>query len=272
MKYILMKIKKTNLVQGLLFNLLLLWLLSGSAGLLQAQIPNPSSPPRLVNDFANILSNNERDDLERQLVHYDDSTSTQIVIVTVRELGNYDISEFSYELGDQWGVGQAGEDNGLVITISDQDRQVFIATGWGIEGYITDVQARRIIDQFMIPHFRQGDYYNGLKEGSRVISEILAGTFDAREREREGEGIPVGAIILLFIVAMFIIFALGGGRGGGGGQINRRGWDGPIIIGGGFGRGGFGGGGFGSGGGFGGGGFGGFGGGGFGGGGAGGSW
>src|SRR5690606_26842183 len=128
MKFILMRIEKINLVPGLLLNLLMLLILSGSAGLMQAQIPDPSDPPRLVNDFANILSSNERENLEQQLVHYDDSTSTQIVVVTVRELGNYDISEFSYELGDQWGVGQAGEDNGCLISIYDKDRQVFISS------------------------------------------------------------------------------------------------------------------------------------------------
>lgn len=229
-----------------------------------AQIPDPSNPPKLVNDYANLLSPSEEQNLEHQLVSYDDSTSTQIVIVTVRQLGNYDISEFSYELGDKWGVGQDGKDNGIVITLSEQDRKVFIATGWGIEGYLTDVEARRIIDQYMIPNFRQGNYYMGFKEGSRVISEILSGVFDADKLKKEQNDSPSGSIILLIIIIIIIVTAFRG-HGGGGGNINRRGWGGPIIIGGG----GFSGGG----GGFsGGGGFGGFGGGGFGGGGAGGSW
>src|SRR5690554_3611787 len=224
MKFILMRVKRKDFpgVMRMVW-IALIWI--GLVGIAGAQIPDPPNPPRLVNDFANLLSSSQRADLESQLVAYDDSTSSQIVVVTVRELGNYDISEFSYELGDQWGVGQSGDDNGIVITISDRDRQVFIATGWGIEGYITDVQARRIIDRYMIPYFRQGDYYGGLKEGSRVISEILAGTFDLRERETQSEGLPIGSIILLFIVIMIIIFAFGGGRGGGG-QINRRGWQG----------------------------------------------
>src|SRR5690606_40125263 len=96
MKFILMRIEKTNLVPGLLLNLLILLILSGSAALMQAQIPDPSDPPRLVNDFANILSSNEREYLEQQLVHYDDSTSTQIVVFTFLELGYYEISDFCY--------------------------------------------------------------------------------------------------------------------------------------------------------------------------------
>ncbi len=269
MKYILMRVEWRYLRFWIrsLVAATLLW--AGLIGDAVSQIPDPPNPPRLVNDYARLLSDAQRSDLERQLVAYDDSTSSQIVVVTVRELGDYEIAEFSYGLGEKWGVGQQGRDNGIVITISDRDRQVFIATGWGIEGYITDVQARRIIDRYMIPHFRNGDYYTGLKEGTRVISEILAGNFDAIERSSSEEGFPIGSIIMLIIIIVIIVVAFGGGSGGGGGQINRRGWHGPIIIGGG----GFGGsgGGFG-GGGFGGGGFGGFGGGGFGGGGAGGSW
>ncbi len=271
MNYILMKIKAGKRLTWASLFVVIAMFVGVSFQHLGAQIPEPPDPPRLVNDFANLLSSGERERLERQLVSYDDSTSTQIVIVTVRQLGDWDISEFSYELGDQWGVGQAGEDNGIVITLSEQDRQVFIATGWGIEGYITDVEARRIIDRYMIPHFRQGDYYGGFAEGSRVISELLSGAFDATQLERREEGFPWEAILTLIIIIVVILLVFGGNDGKGG-QINRRGWRGPIIIGGGFGQGGgFGGGGFG-GGGFGGGGFGGFGGGGFGGGGAGGGW
>lgn len=263
MRYILTKISPCGKERLLKSVLLFLFVISVSFSSGWAQIPDPPDPPRLVNDYANLLSPSEEKNLEHQLVLYNDSTSTQIVIVTVRELGNYDISEFSYELGDKWGVGQDGKDNGIVITLSEQDRKVFIATGWGIEGYLTDVEARRIIDQYMIPNFRQGNYYMGFKEGSRVISEILTGVFDAEKLKKERKGFPTGSIILLIIIIVIILNAFRGG--GGGGHINRRGWGGPIIIGGG----GFSGGG----GGFsGGGGFGGFGGGGFGGGGAGGSW
>lgn len=265
MRFSLMRIDNKRKKWTQLMFLVCIMCLGSSILPLRAQIPEPPDPPRLVNDFAGILSPSEQQDLENRLVALDDSTSTQVVIVVVRKLREYDISEFSYELGDKWGVGQQGKDNGIVITLSEQDRQVFIATGWGIEGYITDVEARRIIDTYMVPYFRQGNYYKGLQEGTRVITEILAGTFDPEEIERQADGIPMGSIIMLIIIVV-IIMTVFRNRGGGGGQINRRGWSGPIIIGqgGGFGS---------SGGGFsGGGGFGGFGGGGFGGGGAGGSW
>lgn len=229
-----------------------------------AQIPPPPTPPKLVNDFEDILTDAEEANLERKLVSYNDSTSTQIVVVTSSDLGGYDISQFAIEIGDQWGVGQGGKDNGLVIAISDANRKTFIATGWGLEGSITDVTAKRIIDQFLIPHFRNGDYYSGINEGINVIVQILSGEFDQEKLNQRNEGLPIGTIIFLIILVVIIFSTFGGGSNGG--HLNRRGWSGPIIIGGG-------GGGFGSsGGGFGGGGFGGFGGGGFGGGGAGGGW
>lgn len=266
MRYILMKINGLTFFRTVAVFLVMFMGVTFWSASLEAQIPDPPNPPRLVNDYAKVLSDQQRMDLEKDLVFYNDSTSTQIVIVTVRQLGNYDISEFSYELGDKWGVGQAGKDNGIVITLSEEDRKVFIATGWGIEGNITDVEARRIIDQYMIPYFRKGDYYMGFKDGVRVVVELLSGAFDAEKLKRETEGFPLGNIFLLIIIIIIIVLAFGNNDGNGG-QINRRGWSGPIIIGG---SGGFGGrGGFSGGGGFGGGGFGG---GGFGGGGAGGSW
>lgn len=264
-KMTLIPIKSWSL-KWVIFGFLLLGLLANHS--LSAQIPKPSNPPRLVNDFEGLLNAGQRQQLEQKLVRYNDTTSTQILIVTSSDLGGYDVSEFAIEIGDQWGVGRDGKDNGLVIVVSDRQRKVFIATGWGLEGSITDVTAKRIVDQKMIPYFRNGDYYSGLQAATDVIIQILAGEFDGEALQREPEGIPIGTIIIIVIIIFIILSSMGGDNRGG--NINRRGWSGPIIIGngGGFGGGGFGG----SGGGFGGGGFGGFGGGGFGGGGAGGSW
>src|SRR5690554_1696076 len=97
MKFILMKGNRIHF-SGVLRLVWLVLISSAFTVLAGAQIPDPQNPPRLVNDFAGLLTETERSGLERQLIAYDDSTSTQIVVVTVRELGNYDISEFSYEL------------------------------------------------------------------------------------------------------------------------------------------------------------------------------
>ena len=242
-------------------------------------LPKPN-PPRLVNDAAQLLTPDQIASLEAKLVAYDDTTSNQIAVVLVKTLNGLEPNDYATQLGREWGVGGKEFNNGLVILIStgndgQEKRKVYIATGYGLEGAIPDIIAKRIVDREMIPNLQAGNYYRALDEATDALIKAAAGEYKAPEGYRnrgEGEGgIPVGLII--FIIIMVIIFASRGGGGrGGGGMLSRRGYRGwnsgpPIFFPGGFGGGG--GGGFGGGGG---GGFGGFGGGGFGGGGAGGNW
>jgi uncharacterized protein len=242
-------------------------------------LPKPN-PPRLVNDAAQLLTPDQIASLEAKLVAYDDTTSNQIAVVLVKTLNGLEPNDYATELGRLWGVGGKEFNNGIVILIStgndgQEKRKVYIATGYGMEGAIPDIIAKRIVDREMIPNLQAGNYYRALDEATDALIKAAAGEYKAPEGYRnrgEGEGgIPLGLII--FIIIMVIIFASRGGGGrGGGGMLSRRGYRGwnsgpPIFFPGGFGGGG--GGGFGGGGG---GGFGGFGGGGFGGGGAGGDW
>ncbi|WP_289623301.1 TPM domain-containing protein [Flavihumibacter fluminis] len=242
-------------------------------------LPKPN-PPRLVNDAAQLLTPDQIASLEAKLVAYDDTTSNQIAVVLVKTLNGLEPNDYATQLGREWGVGGKEFNNGLVILIStgndgQEKRKVYIATGYGLEGAIPDIIAKRIVDREMIPNLQAGNYYRALDEATDALIKAAAGEYKAPEGYRnrgEGEGgIPLGLII--FIIIMVIIFASRGGGGrGGGGMLSRRGYRGwnsgpPIFFPGGFGGGG--GGGFGGGGG---GGFGGFGGGGFGGGGAGGDW
>lgn len=245
---------------------------------LNAQIPDRPSPPRLVNDFSGILTSEEVNTLEMNLVEFARQTSTQIVVVTVDDLQGFDPGDFAFRLGEKWGVGQQGKDNGIVILLKpktgNQRGQVFIATGYGLEGVLPDAIVNGdIIDTEMIPHFRDENYFQGLASGVSVIMDITRGEYTAeyyRENvARSGGGVFPG---ILFFLILFVILPVLRGR--------RRGVYSPgknlplwvalgLMAGGGGRRGSFGD--FSSGGGnFGG--FGGFGGGSFGGGGAGGSW
>lgn len=249
--------------------LLALILLVPALSLAQDLPPRPS-PPRLVNDLADLLSPEEEAALERKLVAYDDSTSTQFLIITLPDLGGWDIAEFSFAIGDAWGVGQEKIDNGLVITVSRDDRKVFMATGRGLEGPLPDVLCKRIVDQIMVPAFREGGFHAGIDRAVDAAILTIGGEF-VQELQDDGGGgpLPIGPIIILILVIAIIIAISAKNSGGGHGQIGRGGWGGgPVIWGGGH-WGSSGGGGFGGGGG---GGFGGFGGGSFGGGGAGGGW
>jgi uncharacterized protein len=234
-------------------------------------LPNRPSPPRLVNDLAGLLTSEQVSALEKKVVAYDDSTSSQIAIVIVEDLGGYDANEYATYLGRKWGVGGSEFNNGIVILIStgggEGNRDAYIAVGYGLEGAIPDITAKAIVDNEIIANFKERNYYRGLDEAVNAIIKAAAGEYKATAKRKKGPGI--GAIIF-FIIIFFSILGAIGRRGGGGGMVSRRGWGGfgaGWIIGsmmsGGRGGGGWSGGG---------GGFGGFGGGSFGGGGAGGKW
>ncbi len=231
--------------------------------------PRPDGP---VLDQGDLLSPTDERRLARKLTAYTDTTSTALVVVTVPSLDGAPISDYAVVLGREWGIGQEGKDNGVVVLVSKGDRKVFIATGYGLEGAIPDAIANRIVDGIITPAFREGQFYTGLDRGTDAIIQAAAGEFTA-EASRSTDSGDSGFPALGFILLIILYFVFSSVRRGGPGQSGRkkkhhtRHGDFPIIFWGGGGHHG-GGGGFGGGGG----GFGGFGGGSFGGGGAGGSW
>lgn len=244
----------------------LLPLLLFSALLFGQRFPERPSPPQLVNDFADILSDQEEAQLEQKLVNYSDTTSTEITVVTIQSLGGEDPNLYAAELGTAWGVGRGDKDNGLVFLVSSGDREMAIQNGYGLEAVLTDALTKRIIEQYVLPEFREEDYYAGIDSGTDQIFKLLAGKFEGKGN-REGSrnrGLPIIGMLVIMAIVFFVVRKKGGGGHGG---YHRRGggvWIGGMAGGLGGSSGGFGGGG--------GGGFGGFGGGSFGGGGASGSW
>lgn len=258
-------------MRRLLFSVLL-----GLSIFAQAQIPSAPVTPDAVHDFAGLFTPSQRNELNDRLIAFSDTTSNRIVVVTVLDLGGMDASEFSFALGEKWGIGDSKFNNGVVILVKpkteDSYGEVFIAVGYGLEGVIPDAVASQIVNREMIPNFQQGDVYAGVKAAVDVILPLVAGEYTAQEYEESGEG-GLGAAIVVIVVFCLILYFLSK-KGKGSGHSGTRTGSGPTIIttprhsSGGFG-GGFGGGSFGGGGG----GFkGGFGGGSFGGGGAGGRW
>lgn len=247
---------------------LLFWCLMGTVLANAQTLPEPPNPPRLVNDLAGTMNQMEVNQLESMLVAYDDSTSTQITVVTIPSLEGYEMADYANRLYEKWGIGEKGKNNGLLILVAVNDREVRMEVGYGLEDRLTDALSRRIIERDMLPAFRNGDYAGGLVTASRSVIQVLAGAYTADERIESKGGKSVILIILLLLI---IIIAMNS-RNGGGTNYSGRGRSGsqpPFFFpmgGGGFGGGGFGGGGFG------GGGFGGFGGGLSGGGGASGRW
>ena len=236
-------------------------------------IPERPNPPRLVNDFTNTLTPDQKQALEEKLVAFDDSTSTQIAVVIITTLNGAGISEYNLELGRKWGVGTT-KNNGVVLLIAKDDRKLDITAGYGLEGSLTDGTSQLIIDDIIVPNFKGNDYYRGLDQGTDAIIRAVKGTFKTPRQKSKGSG---GGGLGKWIIILFIIIFLISRRGGGGKgtYMSRRGGTGiadailwSTLLGGGRG----GGGGWSGGGGGSSGGFGGFGGGSFGGGGASGSW
>ncbi len=242
----------------------------------QFTIPDKPTKQTSVYDYVDLLTSAQSRALEQKLIRYSDSTSTQIVVTIISSTQGENINFLGAQWGQKWGIGQDNKDNGVLVLLAREDRRIAINTGYGVEGSLTDLMSKRIIESVIIPEFKRGDYYGGLDAGADAIFKVLNGEFTEERTFGDGKGFPFEAIFpfIVFVVIMIILWSRKnkGGRGGRGG---RRGggldiWD--IIIlsnmgrssgsSGGFGGGSFGGGGF----------SGGFGGGGFGGGGASGGW
>lgn len=259
---------------------ILFLLFSHFSSFAQQDFPSPPDPPRLVNDFTNTLSPSEENALERKLVAYNDSTSTQISIVLLGSVGPYDISDYTFQLGDQWGIGRKDKENGLLILAAIEDRKVFMATGYGLEGAVPDAVARRIVDNVIVPAFKKEAYYEGLNQATEMVIKLAEGEYEAEEVATQGKN-RSAIFFLLFFIFIFVVLPLLKNKSDNNNHMGGKGRKVDLFTtlmlagmlggrrGGGFGGFSGGGGGFSGGGG---GGFGGFGGGSFGGGGAGGSW
>ncbi|MCR9226025.1 MAG: TPM domain-containing protein [Flavobacteriaceae bacterium] len=256
------------------FLLLFLWV---SLAWGQFTIPEKPQKETSVYDYVDLLSPSQSNSLEQKLIRYSDSTSTQIVVAIISSTKGEDINFLGAQWGQKWGIGQADKDNGVLILLARDDRRIGINTGYGVEGRLTDLMSRRIIETVIIPEFKKGDYYSGLDKGSEAVFKVLTGEFTEDRNFGRGKKFPIDALfpVIIFFVIVIILWSRKN-KGGGNGRGGRRGggldiWD--MIILSNMGRSSGSSGGFGGGGGFSGGGFGGgFGGGGFGGGGASGGW
>lgn len=229
------------------------------------EIPaQPKGSNRFVNDFAEVLTPDQEIYLNKKLLDYADSTSTEIVIVTESSLEGDDLFEYSQRLAQGWGIGVKGKNNGVLIYVAVNDRKVRIHTGYGTEGAVTDAVSRRIIEQKFKPRFKDQQYALGLYEGVDVIIQALKGEFKADEK-RKGQGFPLWVVLVIILIVIIIISGRGGNQGrtydgrtfnhpagwggwggwgghSGGGGVGGSGWGGGSW-GGGFGGGSFGGGG-----------------------------
>jgi uncharacterized protein len=254
---------------------LLTAILFGNLTFAQFTIPKVPTEQTSVYDYADVLQPDEEAQLKEKLIRYSDSTTTQIVVITIESLQGEDIGILTPKWGHAWGIGGSEKnDNGVIILLAEKERKIWISAGYGLEDRLTAGIGGEITRNIIIPEFKAGSYYKGLDKGTDALFDVFKGKYKGERKKAKKEGsVPILPIIIIIIVIIFII-AKNKGNGGGNHGNRGGGFDlADIIILSSLGRGGGGGFGGSSGGGFGSGGFGGgFGGGGFSGGGSGGSW
>ena len=235
-------------------------------------IPEKPEFQTSVYDYINLLSASEKASLESKLIRYSDTTSTQIVVAIIASTEGEEINYLAAQWGEDWGIGQAKEDNGVLVVLAKEDRKITISTGSGVEHLLTDFQSKRIIERVILPEFKKGNFYAGLDQGADFVFKTLQGEFEGTRKQ--DSAFDPGIIVFVIIVIIFFLLISRGNKnndsgrrrsrkqtlagsiletiilsnsGRGGGSFGGRFGSGGSSSGGGFG-GGFGGGGFGGGG------------------------
>ena len=230
-------------------------------------IPPAPNPPRLVNDFAGILTSEQIQEKEVRLVAFNDSTTNVVCVVTVNDLGGYTAAEFAYEIGEQWGVRSTDDKrNGVVLLLKPRNEtsgEVYIAVGYDLEAAIPDAIAKRIIETKMMPSLREGDYNAAIDSALAYILPLAAGEISVERLYDDSGDVPEVIAALFFVAIIILVILYFSSKHKDGGNSNSRGgyyggsffppshyggnvwtdYGGGYRGGGGFGGGGFGGGG-----------------------------
>lgn len=178
--------------------------------------PNfPTLTGRVV-DNASLLGADDRAALDSQLAALESKSTDQVVVVTLPSLDGYEIEDYGYKLGNRWGIGQAGKDNGVILIIAPNERKVRIEVGRKLEPLLTDLMSKLIIENAILPAFRRGDFPAGIKAGVRDIESVLLGDAEAvKERAKGGPGGPgpdyaawIGLAFWITVLALIIYFQI----------------------------------------------------------------
>lgn len=180
-----------------------------------AQPEFPALTGRVV-DNADIIPPDVEAELSAKLEALEAQSQRQLVVATVATLDGYDIADYGYQLGRAWGLGDAERNDGALLLVAPNERQVRIEVGYGLEGYLTDALSALIIQNEILPRFRDGDMAGGIAAGSDAIiaqlvlppDEAARVAQDATETRSEDGGFPVGALIWLGFLFFFFILPI----------------------------------------------------------------
>ena len=215
-----------------------------------AQDDLPEKPESWVNDYATVLSNSEKQNLEGMLSSLQQRSSNQIFIAIFKTMPeNQYLDDFSVKLYDKWKPGLAEQDNGILMVIFIDDRKIRIEVGYGLEDVVTDAQAGAVIRNHIAPQFQTGNYYGGIKAALDVLIPAAEGKYQIpieQQKRKKGKDSPIAAVLIVFFIFTVLSRIFGRRSTGYGSRGRHTGFGGPFIFGGGRGGsgGGFSGGGF----------------------------
>lgn len=190
------------------YSLFFIAILGAQVAFSQFAIPEKPKLQTSVYDYANLLTSEQKSALESKLIQYSDSTSTQIVVITVETINGEDIGILTPKWAHEWGIGQAKEDNGVLMLLANKERKIWIAPGYGVEHKLTAGITGELVRNIIIPEFKKGDFYGGLDKGSDAIFEVLKGTYKNKEKPKDKSGgIPAFAIVFIIFIIFMIIFS-----------------------------------------------------------------
>ncbi len=165
-----------------------------------------------VHDDAHVLKPENIDHLEKQLAHFEDSTSNQIAILIINSLEGESIEDYAIRVAEKWRLGKKDKDNGVLLLIAVDDHKMRIEVGEGLEGVLTDAMCSRIIRNEMAPNFRRGDYEGGVTAAIDGIIKAIGGEYSAKDTNdledlSMKERVLIGLGLYLFL-SIFAFFAL----------------------------------------------------------------
>ncbi len=166
---------------------------------------SPGRPSGFVNDFANIIPDDDQQAMEDDLGSFAAQTSNEIVVVTVVSLDGDSIENYANELFREWGIGDAERNNGVLLLVAPNERKTRIEIGYGLEGAITDLESGRIVDGVLVPAFREGDYAGGINQAVSALKEAAQGEYDLPAQKKSKFSIGSSIIQILFFGGYFII-------------------------------------------------------------------
>jgi uncharacterized protein len=179
------------------------------AGGSRAEVPVPPLRAR-VTDLTSTLSAEQRSALENRLAAFEAKKGSQIAVLLVPTTRPETIEQYAIRVAEEWKLGRKGVDDGVLLLVAMQDRAVRIEVGYGLEGALPDATAKRIIEEYIVPRFRQGDFAGGISAGVERIIQVIEGEPLPPPQARQRDGSGVSGLEELFVLGFFLVFIVGG--------------------------------------------------------------